>query len=104
ATNTASFTVARANATGRLVVESAVDVVKITGSSTNTNTVKMSSIASQPIAILPVELWSSSLSASTRVSTTVLATESARPNTSPADQFHPRNTTMPAPSSVATVL
>ncbi len=65
---------------------------------------KTSSTTSQPIAMRPVGLCRASLSTSTRVSTTVLATESASPKTIPADQLQPRAVAAAAPSRVATVL
>ena len=65
---------------------------------------KMSSITSQPIAIRPVGLCRSSLSTSTRVSTTVLATESASPKTIPADQLPAECGRGRRPSRVAIVL
>ena len=63
-----------------------------TGSSTSTSTVKRSSTSSQPTATCPAGVWSASLSASTRSSTTVLATEIARPNTMPAARPQPNTT------------
>ena len=49
----------------------------------------MSSTTSQPTAMWPVGVCSSLWSESTRTSTTVLATESASPNTRPAVQPQP---------------
>ena len=54
------------------------------GRSTRTSTVKRSSTISQPTAIRPWIVSSRSRSISARRSTTVLATESARPSTRPA--------------------
>ena len=60
------------------------------GSITSATTVKRSSTTSQPTAMWPVRVCSALLSASTRISTTVLATDSAMPNTMPLDQLHPK--------------
>src|SRR5262249_2470134 len=99
----ASFSAANANESGKLDLL-AVEGAKMTGSSTSTNTVKMSSTTSQPIAIVPVWLWSWLLSERTRVSTTVLATDSASPKTIPAGQSQPKSLAVSAPSTVASAL
>ena len=52
----------------------------------------------------PAGVCRSLLSASTRISTTVLATDSAMPKTSPADQPQPKACASSAPSTVATAL
>ena len=54
------------------------------GSATSTSTVKMSSTISQPTAMWPCVVWSTSLSMSTRIKTTVLATEMAMPISKPS--------------------
>ena len=72
---------------------------KTAGSSTSTRTVNRSSTTSQPTAMWPVGVCRSSLSARTRIRTTVLATEMARPKTMPADQPQPKATPTRAPSS-----
>ncbi len=53
------------------------------GSSTSASTIARSSTISQPIAILPRRVSSRRRSSSARSTTTVLATDSARPNTRP---------------------
>ena len=63
-------------------------VLRAPGSSTNTNTVKMSSTTSQPTATWPACVCRRLLSVSMRKSTTVLATEIARPNTKPGAHRH----------------
>ena len=68
---------------------------------TSTRTVKRSSTTSQPTAMWPVGVCRSPLSASTRMSTTVLDTEIASPKTMLADQPHPQDTPTRVPSSVA---
>ena len=83
AVRAASFRVASAIATGMLPAP------KMVGRITRTNTVTMSSTTSQPMAILPTWLCRSELSASTRVTTTVLATQRAIPNTAAAGRDHP---------------
>ena len=58
----------------------------IAGISTSTSTVNRSSTTSQPTAMCPVGVCSWRLSESTRMRTTVLATDSATPKTMPAAQ------------------
>ena len=60
------------------------------GSSTSASTIARSSTISQPTAISPVDAVELVASSSARSSTTVLATESASPNTSPAPSPQPQ--------------
>ncbi len=63
-----------------------------------------SSTTSQPTAMWPAGVCSARLSDSTRTSTTVLATEIARPNTIAAVHDQPKTEAARAPSAVATRL
>ena len=67
-------------------------------------TVSRSSTTSQPTAMCPAEVCSSRLSDSTRTSTTVLATESDRPNTIEAGNEYPNARAATAPSARAVPL
>ena len=60
------------------------------GRQTSTTTVRMSSTMSQPTATWPWTVASRSRSSSTRIRTTVLATERARPRTMPAGTVQPK--------------
>ena len=59
------------------------------GSSTSISTVTRSSTTSQPTAMRPLMESSWPMSSSARSSTTVLATDTARPNTRPAPKLQP---------------
>ena len=59
------------------------------GSSTRTSTIARSSTTSQPTAMRPLTESSRPRFSSARISTTVLATESASPNTTPAPRLQP---------------
>src|SRR3954471_22767894 len=76
----------------------------IAGRTTSTTTVNKSSTTSQPTAMCPVGVCRSLLSTSTRVSTTVLATETDSPKTAPAAQPQPNAQAVTAPRAVATRL
>ena len=89
ATSTATFTTASHARRSAIAADRRRRGAKTAGSSTSTSTVKRSSTTSQPTAMWPAGVCRSPWSASTRMSTTVLATERARPKTSPADQPHP---------------
>ena len=83
----------------------AVPAPKSAGSSTSARTVNRSSTTSQPTAMWPACVCRSLLSASTRISTTVLATARAMPKIRPADQLPAERTAQEAsPSAVATAL
>ncbi len=74
------------------------------GSSTSTSTITRSSTTSQPTAMRPLTVSTSPRPSSARSSTTVLATDSARPNTSAAPTLQPHASASAPPSSVATVI
>jgi hypothetical protein len=76
----------------------------IAGSSTNVSTIARSSTMSQPTAIRPRSLSTRRRSCSARSSTTVEATDRARPNTSPPPTGQPSKWPRVMPSSVATVI
>ena len=65
---------------------------------------KMSSTISQPTAMRPCVVSTSRRSCSARSRTTVLATDRARPNTSPASVDQPRNQASAQPSALATMI
>jgi hypothetical protein len=67
-------------------------------------TTTRSSTTSHPTAIRPFSEPSTPRSSNARSSTTVLATESASPKTSPAPGGHPQAVATPAPSTVATAI
>ncbi len=71
---------------------------------TSATTVNRSSTTSQPTAICPVRVCRARLSDSTRMSTTVLATEIAPPNTSEVDHSQPNSRPTSAPQRVAVML
>ena len=71
------------------------------GSRTRVSTITMSSTISHPTAMRPRVLSTSRRSWSARSRTTVLATESARPNTSPAPIGQPSQWARAMPSTVA---
>ena len=73
----------------------------MTGNRTSARTMAMSSTISQPTAIRPRSVSISLRSCNARNSTTVLATDSARPNTSPAPMPQPSQAASPMPSRVA---
>ena len=75
-----------------------------TGSSTSAKIMARSSTISQPIATWPLRVSINCRSSSERSSTTVLATESASPNTNPAASDQPSRYANPIPSSVATAI
>ena len=74
------------------------------GSSTSTKTITRSSTTSQPTAIRPFTESRAPRASSARSSTTVLATDSASPNTSAAPRSQPHARATPAPSAVATTI
>ncbi len=74
------------------------------GSITRASTMARSSTMSQPTAIFPSEDWTALRSSSARSSTTVLATDSDRPNTRPAPRLQPSMCAMPAPMAVAVMI
>ena len=74
------------------------------GSSTSVTTITRSSTISQPTAIWPSCELSMPRSSSALSSTTVLATDSASPNTSPGPQSHPSSHARPIPMSVANAI
>ena len=61
------------------------------GSSTSTSTITRSSTISQPTAMWPLNVSSAPRASSARRSTTVLATDRARPNTRPAPKLQPHS-------------
>ena len=67
-------------------------------------TTTRSSTTSHPTAIRPLSELRSPRSSSARSSTTVLATESASPNTIAAPGGQPHSIAVPAPSAVATAI
>ena len=71
------------------------------GSRTRTNTANRSWTTSHPTAVWPSRVCSSWRSPSTRVSTTVLATDSDSPNTTAAGHPHPKAAATPVPSAAA---
>ena len=71
------------------------------GNSTNATTVNRSSTISQPIATLPASLSTAPRSCSARRSTTVLATEIARPRTNDERRLQPNARPASVPSPVA---
>ena len=73
----------------------------ITGNSTSASTMAMSSTISQPTAMRPRSVSTSRRSCNARSSTTVLATDNARPNTSPSPIGQPSHAASPMPSRVA---
>ena len=72
-----------------------------TGSRTSASTMATSSTISQPTAIRPRSVSTRRRSCRARSRTTVLATDSARPNTSPAPISQPSHAASPMPSRVA---
>ena len=72
------------------------------GMRTSSRMVNRSSTTSHPRATWPPGVWRFWLSSSTRVSTTVLATEIAMPKTSPEIADHPNIHPTSTPSTVAT--
>ncbi|MNV46503.1 hypothetical protein D3C71_1383370 [compost metagenome] len=74
------------------------------GSSTRASTITRSSTMSQPMAMRPSLVSSCPRLSSARSSTTVLAVESASPNTRPAVMLQPSNWERPSPSRVARVI
>jgi hypothetical protein len=86
-----------------IVVHVTIPVASV-GSRTRTMTVRTSSATSQPTAMWPIGVCSCLASASTRTSTTVLATDSANPNTIAPFSGQPVTRAMVAPSTAATVM
>ncbi|MNN30772.1 hypothetical protein D3C81_1444310 [compost metagenome] len=74
------------------------------GSSTRVRTIARSSTISQPMAMRPRLVSMIPRCSRARSSTTVLATESARPNTSPPPISQSMNQARPMPSRVATAI
>ena len=74
------------------------------GNMTSASTMARSSTMSQPTAILPSEDCSALRSSRARSSTTVLATDSDRPNTRPWPSVHPQKCAMAAPMAVAVAI
>ena len=71
------------------------------GINTNTNTMAMSSTISQPMAIRPRLESLMCQRSKAAINTTVLAHESAKPNTRPAPQLQPIMEAKPMPKTVA---
>ncbi len=90
-TSAVTLSAVKASATPTLVV----DAPRKTGKSTSAMTVRRSSTTTQPIAICPVWVWRSRWSASTRTSTTVLATDKAMPKMTAPCQPQPAAIAMP---------
>ena len=76
----------------------------IDGSSTSTSTIARSSTISQPTAMRPLIESSTPRLSSALSSTTVLATDSARPNTRPAPKLQPHSAATPQPMMVAAAI
>ena len=74
------------------------------GSNTSTNTITRSSTTSHPTAMRPLTVSRRPRLSRVLRSTTVLATESARPNTRPAARLQPQRAATAMPSKVATVI
>ena len=74
------------------------------GSRTRVSTIAMSSTMSHPTAMRPRSVSIRRRSCSARNSTTVLATESAKPKTTPAPVGQPSINARPTPRSVATAI
>jgi hypothetical protein len=74
------------------------------GSSTRASTIARSSTTSQPTAMRPFMVSSACRASSAFSSTTVLATLSARPNTSAAARLQPHCSASSAPKAVATAI
>src|SRR5205809_5988467 len=72
------------------------------GSNTSTNTITRSSTTSHPTAMRPLTVSRRPRLSRVLRSTTVLATESARPNTRPAARLQPQRAATAMPSKVAT--
>ena len=70
------------------------------GSSTSASTIARSSTTSQPIAMRPRRVSSRRRSSSARITTTVLATDSARPNTTAPIVSQPSIRPKPVPMEV----
>lgn len=75
-----------------------------TGISTSSTTVNMSSTISQPTATWPCGEFKMPASTSTRISTTVLATDIAMPMTAPVCQGMPKSMKTPTAAAVASRL
>ena len=113
ASTTNTVTLARVNASAsQVLVEpttpralaSPPSVSASAGSITSASTMARSSTISQPTAILPSDDCSALRSSSARSSTTVLATDSDKPNTSPVPKLHPSRCAIPAPMAVAVTI
>ena len=110
ATNAPSLTSVQAMATTKrpkLAGSSPVALPKVsasTGSITSASTMAMSSTISQPTAMRPRRVSSSRRSSIARNSTTVLATDSARPNTKPLSGVQPMPQASAQPRPVATAI
>ena len=74
------------------------------GSNTRTRTITRSSTTSQPTVMRPLMESRTPRSSSVRRTTTVLATERARPNTIPAPKLQPQKDVITIPSAVATAI
>ena len=79
-------------------------IIAAAGSSTSASTMARSSTTSQPTAMRPRSVSRMCRSCKARIITTVLATESARPNTRPAAHDQPSTRARPAPISVASAI
>ncbi len=97
-----------AHASPVLGAELAVPVLpmapRIAGRSTSAKTTAMSSTTSQPTTIRPSMESSNPRDSSTRSTTTVEATDSARPKMNAADRLHPHVNARAPPSAVATTI
>jgi hypothetical protein len=74
------------------------------GSRTSTSTIARSSTTSQPTATRPLKLSRTPRLSSARSKTTVLATDSDRPNTRAAPMFQPQNDASAMPIAVAATI
>ena len=95
--------IGRASA-NKLSVAPAFSTGASAGNSTSVSTIAMSSTISQPTAMRPRSVSSKRRSCIARSSTTVLATDKARPNTTPALIDQPSHHASPMPSAVATAI
>ncbi len=105
ATKATSFPVVIASVISKSLVDDASSCPPRTplraGISTSARTIAMSSTINQPTAICPFRVSTSRRSCNAVSRTTVLATESARPNTKPSPAVHPAAVASPIPSNVA---
>jgi len=105
-TNTPTFSVVTPRLTAISLPEIASPCVTAasTGRNTRASTIARSSTMSQPTAIRPCSVSSSLRCSRARNRTTVLATDMASPNTSPAGRSQPQPIARAAPIAVATAI